>query len=149
MCYLLCPVAETARFLPLIHPHLLPVDQRPPPDLPPGRTYSALKSALKRQLLQEWMLQSPHPRYNPYLPTLIPHPFMGLDRLTVGRIHQMGAGKSSFTAHTDWGDTDTDKTCPVCEQGEETFEQAILHYKCKTQQRVRPLPAVASVGQDH
>ena len=97
--YTLRPVVAIAKTLPLLHPHLLPIGARLPPDPPLGRSYRALKILLKGYLLQDWSLQSPPPLLYPYSPTLVPHPFMGLDRFTAGRIHQMRSGKSYLKAH--------------------------------------------------
>ena len=102
-CYTLRPMVAVAKTLPLLHPHLLPIGTRPPPDPPPGRSYSALKAFLKGHLLQDWLLQSPPPLSYPYPPRLVPHPFMGLDRFTAGRIHQMRSRKSYLKAHPNWG----------------------------------------------
>ena len=101
LCYTLQSVVAIPKTLPLLHPHLLPICTRLPPDPPPGtgRSYRALKMFLKGHLLHDWPLQSPPPLSYPYSPTLVPHPFMGLDRFTAGRIHQMGSGKSYLKAH--------------------------------------------------
>ena len=61
--YTLRPVVAIAKTLPLLHPHLLPIGARPPPDPPRGRSYQALKTFLKGHLLQDWSLQSPPPCY--------------------------------------------------------------------------------------
>ena len=134
-----------AKTLPLLHFHLLPIDARPLPDPPPGRSNRALKTLHKGHLLQDWSLQSPPPLSYSYSPTLVPHPFMGVDRFTAGRIHQMRSGKSYLKAHPNWGITDPDKTCPSCQQDDETFAHAVLSCPDKAQQRSRHLPEVFSV----
>lgn len=146
LCHLLWPLTKFAKTFPLLYPHLLPADQDPPPRPHPGRTYSALKSLLNGHLIKDWELQSPPPTSYPYQPTLVPHAFMGLDRFTAGRIHQMRAGKSYLAAHPDWGDPNPNKTCPVCKQGEETFEHATLYCTAKVRHRARHLPDLHSVG---
>ena len=135
LCYTLRSVVAIAKTLPLVYPHLLPVGERPQPDPPPGRSYWALKILLNRHLLQDWLLQSPPPLSCPYLPILIPHPFIGLDWFSARRIHQMRSGKSYLKAHPNWGILDPDKSCPLCLQGEETFTYAILSCLNKASQR--------------
>jgi len=105
-----------------------------------------IKSSLKGSLLREWVHQSPPPLSYGYGPSLVPHPFMGLDRFTAGRIHQMRAGKSYLAAHPDWGDPDPILTCPCCEEGPETFDHAVLHCSAKSDARARHLPGVRSVS---
>lgn len=119
------PLVAIATFLHLLHPHLLPVNEGPPSDPSWGRSYSALKSTVKWELLLEWLLRFPPPLSYPYLSTLIPHPFIGMDKCTAGRIHQMQAGKSYLAAHPNCGDTDPEKTCLTCGNEEKTFEHVI------------------------
>ena len=146
LCHSLCPLARVVCSFPLIHPHLLPITVNPPGDPPPGRSYAAIKAILKDSLLREWQLQSPPPVSYRFRPTLTPHPFMGLDRFTAGRIHQMRAGKSYLAAHPNWGDTDPILTCPWCEEAPETFAHAVLHCSAKSDARARHLPGVRSVS---
>ena len=56
LCYTPRPVVAVAKTVPRLHPHLLPMDARPPPDPPPGRSHRALKTLLKGHLLQDWSL---------------------------------------------------------------------------------------------
>ena len=146
LCYTLRPLVAIAKTLPLLHPQLLLIGTRPPPDPPPGRSYRALKTLLKGHLLQDWSLQSPPPLSYPYSPTLVPHSLIGLDRFIAGRIHQMRSRKSYLKAHPNWGILDPDKTCPSCLPEDETFAHAILSCPVKAQQRSRHLPDVVSVG---
>ena len=58
----------------------------------------------------------------------------------------MRSRKSYLRAHPNWGILDSDKTCPSCLQGDETFMHAILSCSEKVQQRSRHLRDVVSVG---
>ena len=139
-------MVSIAKTLPLLHPDLLPLGARPPPDPPPGRSYRALKTLLTGHLLQDWSLQSPPPRSYPYPSTLVPHLFMRLDRFTAGRIHQMHSGKSYLKTHPYWEVLDPDKSCLSCLQEDETFAHSILSCPKKAKQRSHHLPCVVSVG---
>ena len=50
-----------AKRLALLYSHLLLISEIHMPDPPPGRSYQALKSLLKRHLLQDWFIKSPMP----------------------------------------------------------------------------------------
>jgi len=77
--------------LPVTSQHLL-IDHYPEP--PPGRSYPQLKLQCKNLLMKEWEEAAPDLARYPYRPSLKPHPFMGLDKLSAGRLHQMRSGKS-------------------------------------------------------
>jgi len=85
----LCPLLVTSQ-------HLL-IDHYPEPR--PGRSYPQPKLQCRSLLLKEWKESAPDPARYPYRPSLKPHPFMGLDKCSVGRLHQMRSGKSYLRAH--------------------------------------------------
>jgi len=68
----------------------------------------------------------PDPARYPYQPSLKPHPFMGLDKFSAGRLHQMRSGKSYLRTHSSW-ERDAPTTCPRCQDAPETFVHAILY----------------------
>ena len=146
LCHTLRPVGAIAKILPLLHPHHLPIGTRPLLDPPLGRSYRALKTLLKGHRPQDWSLHSPPRLSYAYSPTLVPYPFMGLDRFTAGRIHQMHSRKLYLKAHPNWGVSDPVKSCLSYLQENETFAHAILICPKKAQQRSRHLPGVVSVG---
>jgi len=80
---------------------------------PPGRSYPQLKLKCKNLLMEEWDEAAPDPARYPFRPSLKPHPFMGLDKFTAGRLHQMRSGKSYLRALPSW-DSDVPTTCPSC-----------------------------------
>jgi len=112
-------------------------------------TYSALKKRVREALIEEWPRLFPTPGYYHQLPTLNPRPFMGLDRFTAGRVHQMRAGKSYLTAHPTWRSPDADTSYPRCGLEPETFEQAILTCPSSQGARSRLLHGIPSVGQNY
>jgi len=130
--------------LPVTSQHLLS-DFYPEP--PPGHSYPQLKLKCKNLLMEEWDEAAPHPDRYPYQPSLKPHRFMGLDKFTAGRLHQMGAGKSYLRAHPSW-DSDAPVSCPSCLSAPETFEHAILHCQAKEPARTRHLQGVVDIGPD-
>ena len=87
-----------------------------------------------------------HARY-PYPPSLKPHPFMGLDKFSAGRIYQMRSGGCYLRAHSSW-DSDSPDTCPSCQSAPDTFEHAILHCPAKEPSRTRHLQGVLDIGPD-
>jgi len=107
--------------LPVTSQHLLCESY---PEAPLGRSYPQLKLQCQSLLMEEWNNAAPDPARYPYRPSLKPHPFIGLDRFSAGRLHQMRSGKS---AHPSW-DSDVPTTCPSCLSAPETFEHAILHW---------------------
>jgi len=121
--------------LPVTSQHLLCKSY---PEPPPGRSYPQLKLKCKNLLMEEWDKAAPDPARYPYQPSLKPHLFMGLDKFTAGRLHQMRSGKSYLRAHPSW-DCDTPTTCPSCLRAPETFEHAILHCSAKEPARTRHL----------
>ena len=108
--------------LPVTSQHLL-CEHYPAP--PPGRAYTQLKLLCRSLLIEEWEESAPDPARYPYRPSIKPHPFMGLNKFTAGRLHQMRSGKSYLRAHPSWSD-DAPTTCPSCDEAPETFEHAIL-----------------------
>ena len=114
------------------------------PEAPPGRSYPQLKLQCQSLLMEEWNNAVPDPARYPYRPSLKPHPFIGLDRFSAGRLHQMKSGKS---AHPSW-DSDVPTTCPSCLSAPETFEHTILHCSAKERARTRHLQGVLDVGPD-
>jgi len=83
----------------------------------------------------------------PYRPSLKPHPFMGLDKFSAGRLHQMRSVKSYLRANPS-RDNDVPTTCPSCQNAPETFEDAILHCSAKEPARTRHLQGVLDIGAD-
>ena len=117
------------------------------PEPLPGRSYPQLKIKCKNLLMEEWDRATPDPARYPYQPSLKPHPFMGLDKLSAGRLHQMRSGKRYLRAHPSW-DNDAPTTCPSCLSAPETFEHAILHCSAKEPARTRHLQGVLDIGPD-
>jgi len=112
--------------------HLL-IDHYPEP--PPGRSYPQLKLKCKDLLMKEWDEAAPDPPRYPYRPSLKPHPFIGLDKFSTGRLHHMTSGKSYLRAHPSW-DRDAPTTCPRCQNAPGTFEHAILHCSAREPARI-------------
>ena len=142
MLFLLGPDGHAP--LPVTSQHLL-LDHYPEP--PPGRSYPQLKLKCKNLLMEEWNEAAPNPARYPFRPSLKPHPFMGLDKFSAGRLHHMRSGKSYLRAHPSW-DSDVPTTCPRCQDAPETFEHAILHCKARDQARARHLQGVRDIGPD-
>jgi len=117
------------------------------PEPPPGRSYPQLKLKCKNLLMEEWDKAAPDPARYPYQPSLKPHPFMGLDKFTAGRLHQMRSGKSYLRAHPSW-DSEVPTTCPSCLSAPETFEHAILQCPAKEPARTRLLQGIIDVAPD-
>ena len=113
----------------------------------PDRSYPQLKLRCKNLLMQEWDEAAPDPARYPYRPSLKPHTFMGLDKFSAGRLHQMRSGKSYLRAHPSWDD-DGPTTCPSCQHAPETFEHAILQCSAKEPARSRHLHGVLDIGPD-
>jgi len=120
MLFLLGPDGLDA--LPVTSQHLLTEFY---PEPPPGRSYPLLKLKCIYLPMEEWVKAAPDPARYPYLPSLKPHPFMGLEKFTAGRLHQMRSGKSYLRAHPSW-DIVAPTTCPSCLSAPETFQHTIL-----------------------
>ena len=142
---LLTPLSSGTSFFPMVNLHLLP--DLPPTVAPGTKSYSSLKRESRTLLMDHWTLQAPPPLYYLYKPTTVPHAFMGLDRFSAGRIHQMRAGKSYLAAHLSWSD-DRDPLCPSCEEEDETFHHAVLSCKSKSEARRLHLSGVGSIAHD-
>jgi len=95
--------------------------------------------------MEEWDMAAPDPARYPYRPSLKPHPFMGLDMFSAGRLHQMRSGKSYLRAHPSWDD-DAPTTCPSSLSAPETFEHAILQCSAQEPARTRHLQGVLDIG---
>ena len=130
--------------LPVTSQHLL-TDHYPEPA--PGRSYPQLKLQCKNLLMQEWGKAAPDPARYLYQLSLQPHLFMGLDKFSAGRIHQMRSGKSYLRAHPSW-DSDVPTTFPSCQGAPETFEHAILDCAAKEPSRTPHLQGVLDIGPD-
>jgi len=117
------------------------------PEPPQGRSYPQLKLKCKNLLMEEWDRAAPDPVRYPFRPSLKPYPFMGLDKFTAGRLHQMRSGKSYLRAHPSW-DSEVPTTCPSCLSAPETFEHAILRCPAKEPARTRHLQGVLDVAPD-
>jgi len=128
--------------LPVISQHLLCKSY---PDPPPWRSYPQLELLCRNLLIREWEEATPNPAVYPYCPSLRPYPFMGLDKITAGRIHQMRSGKSYLRAHLSW-DKDAPTTCPSCDKTPDSFEHAILHSSAKRPARTRHLQGVPTLA---
>src|SRR5437879_2452195 len=129
----------------MVNLHLLP--DLPLPVTPRTKSYSPLKRKARALLMDHWTLQVPPPLYCLYNPTTIPHAFMGLDRFSARRIHQMRAGKSYLAGHPSWSD-DRDPVCPSCQAEDETFHHAILSCRSKSEARRLHLSGVSSIAHD-
>jgi len=142
MLFLLGP--DVLSPLPVTSQHLLAEFY---PEPPHGRSYPQLKLRCRSLLMEEWDKPTPDPARYPYRPWLKPHPFMGLDKFSAGRLHQMRSGKSYLRNHPSW-DCDVPTTCPRCHSARETFEHAIVHCSAKEPARTRHLQGVLDVGRD-
>jgi len=117
------------------------------PEPTPDRSYPQLKLKCKNLLMKESDEAAPDPARYPYQPSLKPHPFMGLDKFSAGRLYQMRSGKSYLRAHPSW-DSDVPTTCPACQSAPETFAYAILHCSAEEPASTRHLQGVVDVGPD-
>jgi len=97
--------------------------------------------------MREWEEAAPDLARYPSRPSLKPHPFIGLDKFSAGRLHQMRSGKRYLPAHPSW-DSDVPTTCPRCKLAPETFEHAILHCSAKEPSRTRHLQGILDIGPD-
>jgi len=72
---------------------------------------------------------------------------MGLDKFTVGRLHQMRSGKSYLRAHHS-SDSAAPTTCPSCLSALETFAHAILRCSANEPARTHHVHGVVDIGSD-
>jgi len=149
VAHMTTPFTHGLSRMPKINSHLVsPVPTVPPRSLM-DNTYSALKKRVREALLEEWPRLFPTPEYyRHHPPALNPRPFMGLDKFTAGRVHQMRSGKSYLAAHPTWRSLDADTSCPSCGLEPQTFEHAILSWPSRQEARSHLLHGVISVGQD-
>ena len=99
-------------------------------------------------LLQDWATDAPTPPYYEYLPSLTPHPFMGLGKFFAGRIYEMRAAKGPPAAHPSGFEDDRNPTCPRCRNEPETFRNAIPICPARSWDQDLLLKDVSSIGQD-
>ena len=60
----------------------------------------------------------------------------------------MRSGKGYLTAHLSWDNPDTDTSCPLCSEGAQTFEHAILSCPSSAHERFRLLQGVSDLAPD-
>ena len=117
---------------------------RPPvPGVVPS--YARLKPRAKILLHSDWSA-IPAPLYYPYPPSTGPHPFMGLGKFVVGRIHQMPSGKSYLADNPSGDNPDADTSCPLYSEAQQTFVHAILSCPSSARQRSRLLQGVSDLA---
>jgi len=138
------PLLKDRPSFPLHNPQLVPTLSVPRTG-PAADSFAALKKESRAILLLHWTsLAHPPPDYK-YLPSLTPHPFMGLPKFLAGRLHQMRSGKSYLAAHPSWYNRDTPSTCPRCRVAAETSKHAILHCQACHRLKESLLPAITSL----
>ena len=128
--------------LPVTSQHLLSEFYSEPP---PGRSYPQLKLKCKNLRIEASDKAAPDPARYPYQPSLKPNPFMGLDKFTAGRLHQMRSLKSYLCSHPSW-DSDRPTTCPSCLSAPQTCEHAILRCSAKEPTRTSHLQGVLGIA---
>ena len=60
----------------------------------------------------------------------------------------MRTGASYLAAHVSWWSRDSSTLCPLCEEDDESFQQAILLCPAKAQPRLTYLSGVDDIGPD-
>jgi len=145
IAYRTLPLLKNRSSFPLHNPQLVPTLFVPPVD-PSSDSYAALKTESRAILPLHWSSLAHPPPDSEYLPSLTPHPFMGLPKFLAGCFHQMRSGKSYLAAHPSWYNWDTPFTCPRCCAADETFEHAILHCKARRHLRESLLLTLASLN---
>jgi len=95
------------------------------PDPHEGRSYPQTRRHCRDPLMSERNDWAPDPSRYPYLPSLKPYLFMGLNKFDASRLHQMRSGKSYLRAHLSW-DNENPTTCPRFDKASKTFKYAIL-----------------------
>jgi len=115
----------------------------------PSITYQALTTPLIPSLLADWLdISPPVTSSYPYGACLTPHAFAGLPRFICGCIHQMRTGASYLAAHISWRNRDSSTLCPFCDEDDESFQYAILHYPAKANPCLTYLSGVDDIGPD-
>jgi len=115
----------------------------------PSVTYPALRTPLLQSLLADWLhISPPLPSSYPYGACLTPHVFTGLPRFICGCIHQMRTGASYLAAHISWRNRDSSTLCPFCEEDDESFQHASLHYPAKAHPRLTHLSGMDDIGHE-
>ena len=138
------PLLKERPFFPLHNPQLVPTLSVLQAD-PPSDSYFTLKKESRAILLLHWTSLAHTPPDYTYLPSLAPHPYMGLAKFLAGRSHQMRSGKSYLAAHPSWYNWDTPSTCPRCRAAAETFDHAVLHWEARCRLRESFLPTLTSL----
>jgi len=138
------PLLKSRLSFPLHNPPVGPHPLRSPSG-PAADSFAALKKESRAILLLHSTSLAHPPSDYKYLPSLRPHPFMGLPKFLAGRLHQMRSGKSYLAAHPSWYNRDTPSTCPRCRMAAETFEHAILHCQARRRLNESLLPALTSL----
>ena len=146
LCHLLLPVVSQVPTFPIAQPHLLPASETTPGSPRLRHFYSAVKFRARAHLRSDWQASEPPPLYYCYPLTTIPHPFIGLDQFTSGRIHQIRADKGNLAAQPNCGDSAPDTSCPRCGLEDETLEHVRLNYHVLAAFRRHYFPNIDSVG---
>jgi len=138
------PLLKGRPSFPLHNPQFVPTMSVPQAG-PVADSFTTLKKESRAILLLHWSFLAHPPSDYKYLPSLTPHPFMGVPKFLAGRLHQMRSGKSYLAAHPSWYNRDTPSTCPRCRLAAETFEHAILHCQARRRLKESLLPAITSL----
>jgi len=142
------PFTSSLSMLPMINSGLVPeISALLLPQSLMTRMYSALKKSVREGLIEDWSGLFPPPSYYYPPPPIQPHPFMGLNIFTAGRIPQMRAGKGYLATQPAWRAHEADTSCPRCSLDQETFEPAILACPSRQCARAHLLHGVTSIGQ--
>ena len=132
---------------------ILPLTPSSQADTSSGPTLStsfvAIKATLEPLLLADWNASGhPLPALYLYDACLSPQAFTGRPCFISGRIHQMRSGASYMAAHLSWRNCLQSTLCPLCEEDDESFQHAILHYPAKSLHRLTNLSGVDNIGPD-
>jgi len=145
LCHEVSDLIEEIPILPLTTTDLVAL----PLSRIPSVTYQALRAPLLQSLLADRLdLSPPVPLLYPYSACLTSHAFSGLPRFICGHTHQMRSGASYLAAHVSWRSRDCSTYCPLCEEGDESFQHAILDCPAKAHPRLTHLSGVDDIGPD-